>query len=215
MKYIKKLISCLIFLCLSASVLAQGAGVKVDGVTPMHEFLQENADSTIIFHFTSNWFHIPEWFILSKKGDTLTAYHYHAVPAYDQRIMLPEAVAIKLKIRLVNMRHVTVDINDYFNPIYMEKDTINRFWQNIIQLKPWQIKDDADEGGGCPVEKGKTHDDIFDAGGVIIHLITRNNIKKIYFYAPEFYQKECPRKGRRDVLELQRLFLSHFTPVTL
>lgn len=96
---------------------------------------------------------------LSKKGDTLTAYHYHTFPAYDQRIILPRAIAVKLIKRTVTMNHVTVDINDYFNPIYIKQDIIIRFWQTVMGLKPWEIKDDAQDGFGCPMVKGKAPND--------------------------------------------------------
>jgi len=215
MKVCIKLILCLVYTFFTGSAVAQQSQVNLDGVTPMHEFLQDNADSTIILHFNSNWTHIPEWFILSKKGDTLTAYHYHAFPAYDQRVVLPQAVALKLRKRLVNQHNVTVDINEYFNPVYFQQDTLSRFWQRANQLKPWQIKDDAQEGIGCPVVKGKEHTEIFDAGGVTVHLMTKDNVKKLYFYAPEFYQKQCPRMGRREMLALQGLFLSYFKPDAL
>jgi len=199
----------------TGSVVAQQPQVNLDGVTPMHEFLQENTDSTIAFHINANQAHIPEWFILSKKGDTLTAYHYRSFTGYDQRVILPHAVAIKLKKRLVNMTYITVDIKEYFNPIYIEKDTLSRFWQRVGQLKPWQIKDDVVEGIGCPQEKGKPRVEIFDGDGITLHLMTKDSIKKLYFYAPEFYQKQCPRNGRREMLALQRLFLSYFKPDTL
>lgn len=215
MKFIRTLIPCLIFMSLSTSVFAQDSAVQLVGVTPMHEFLQENTDSTIVFHINANVTHIPEWFILSKKGDTLTAYHYHSFTAYDSRIRLPQAVALKLKKRVVKIYYPTVDINEFFNPIYMEQDTIARFWQNITKLKPWQIKDDVAEGIGCPVVKGKARAEIFDADGITVHLMTKKQIKTLYFYAPEFYQRECPRKGRKEVLELQSLFLSYFIPLSL
>jgi hypothetical protein len=215
MKFMKALIPCLVFFHCSASVSARDTAVNRDGITPMHEFLRENADTTIIFRYTSNWIRLPEWFILSKKGDTLTAYSYQPHPFFDPRIELPEAMALKLKKRIVRIRSVSVDINDYFNPVYLDHDTIITFWRNVTLLNPWRIKDDAQEGTGCPVVKGKQRNYIFDAGGISVDLITKNEIRNISFYAPDFYQKECPRKGRAAILELEKYFLAHFSPFRL
>lgn len=51
---------------------------------------------------------------------------------------------------------------------------------------------------------------------ITVSLITKNEIKKISFYAPEFYEKECPgRKGRIEIIKIQAYFLSHFKPAEL
>ena len=52
---------------------------------------------------------------------------------------------------------------------------------------------------------------ISDGGDVHLYLLTKNEIKQLHFYAPDYYNEKCPgRKGRTTLLELMRLFDSNF-----
>lgn len=207
----------LAMICCSIKLYAQAPEDKIKAITPMHEFLKANMDSTIILQFNSNWIHSPEYFILSKKGDTLTAFKYQTLPAYDNRIVMPKSVASKLrKNRITQIFSTPIDINQYFNPQFIDPDSIRKLWNNLSSLHPWQMKDDAKDGLGCPLEKGKDPIQIYDGGGITLFLITKDDIKKLSFYAPGFYEKECPgRKGRQDILKIEQYFLTHFQPVKL
>lgn len=217
MRFLKTIYTSLIILCLSMSLFAQ---TQIDkqkdrDITPMHEFMKANMDSTIIYQSYSNWLHTPEYFMISKKGDTLTAYKYQSLYGYDNRIIVPNMMASKLDRRMAaNIFSIPVDINQYFNPIYINPDSIKKFWNNLIRLNPWQIKDDSIEGEGCPVIKGKDSPIIYDGGGITLFLVTKNEIKKLYFYAPRYFEKECKgRESREKILNIQQYFLSHFRHV--
>lgn len=183
----------------------------------MHEFMKANMDSTIIYQYNSSWLHTPEYFMISKKGDTLTAYKYQSLYGFDNRIIVPNAMKSKLGKRMAtNIYTIPVDINQYFNPIYINPDSIKNFWSNLISMNPWQLKDDKIEGVGCPVNNGGDSPMIYDGGGITLFLVTKSEIKKLYFYAPDYFEKECKsRKSREQVLKIQQYFLSHFKHVKL
>lgn len=81
----------------------------------------------------------------------------------------------------------------------------------LLELKPWKISDDAADGGGCPLVKGKGIMTIDDAGGVYILLVTRAAIKPLHFYALHDFENFCPgRKGGQAAIKLLELFGRQF-----
>ncbi|MBB6274085.1 hypothetical protein HDF26_004558 [Pedobacter cryoconitis] len=215
MKHIKNLY--LLFIIPFLMINSLSAQVKkntLSGITPMHEFLKANADTTFILQYTSNWMHTPEYLIISKKGDTISSYTYKSLPKVDKRINLPRAIGYQLNKRnTLDMYATTVDINLYFNPKYLSSDTLKQFWTSIVKLSPWQIKDDSIDGNGCPLTNdNKSRKTINDGGGIILDLITKNGIQRLNFYAPDFFEKEvCPgRAGRKSILGISKLFETYF-----
>ncbi len=183
----------------------------------MHNFMQTNADSTLILEFTSNWYHAPEFYLLSKKGDTLTCYTYKANK--NPRLFkpsAPEKIASAIyKNNIYNIYNAPVDINIYFNTFELEQTQVVQFWKDIMLLTPWELNDDSVDGHGCPVVKrndGIVEDNnIYDGGGIQLYLLTNDRIKVLDFYAPDFYVKICPeRKGRTNILKLSAHFKKVF-----
>lgn len=186
-------------------------------ITAMHNFMQANADSTLVFEFTSNWMHAPEYYLLSKKGDTLTCYTYKALKNFKSyQFLAPKKITAEIyKKNIYNILNAPVDINIYFNPFELKNDQITQFWKDVMFLNPWQLNDDSIDGEGCPVVKRKDgvveDNSIYDGGGIQLYLITKEQIKIKYFYAPDFYDKICPeRNGRKSILKISALFENAF-----
>ena len=79
-------------------------------------------------------------------------------------------------------------------------------WQNVLAHNPWKIKDDKVEGSGCPIGKGIRNLEISDGNGYNLALITKNEIKKLYFYEPGTYEQHCPgRDGRKAIIKIWAL----------
>jgi len=79
----------------------------------------------------------------------------------------------------------------------------------IKQEKPWLLVDDEIKGTGCPIDS-KSTPVIYDGGGINLYLITKSEIKLLYFYAPGYYEKYCKgRQGRKSVLKIQSLIRKH------
>lgn len=186
---------------------AQGLG----DITPMHTFLQKNSDTSILLEYNYSTIHTPEYFILSKKGDTISAYTYKVLPSIDKRIIVPHNIGYKIfKRNNFDIYNTVVDINIYFNPKYLSQDSLNKFWKEVNIFRPWQIKDDSIDGEACPEYTSEKY--ISDLGGISLYLVTKDEIKKLYFYGPKYFEEKlCPgRQGRKAILELEKLFLTYF-----
>lgn len=203
----------LLFIFLFVSMSKFLAAQQNKQITAMHKFMQANADSTLVLEFTSNWYHAPAYYLLSKKGDTITCYTYKELKSPKAfKFLAPKKItkAIYEK-NIYNIYNAPVDINIYFNPFEVEQGQVIKFWKDIMSLHPWGLNDDSIDGEGCPVVKRNDGvvelNDIYDGGGIKLYLITKDKIKVLDFYAPDFYVKICPgRKGRTNVLKLSELF---------
>jgi len=204
----------LIFSQMAINVFAQKISIVPQvNITPMHKYLQENADTTILMERMNYRINRPIYFIVSKVGDTISIYQYKQLKELDKRIMLPKAIAYKLyKRNRLNYLNEPADINIYFNPIYLNRDSSIFFWQSLLKQEPWQINDDSVDGESCPNAKNGYDKNVYDGGGISLYLITKNNIKRLYFYAPQYYEKEvCPgRKGRQAIIKIENLFKIYF-----
>lgn len=185
-------------------------------ITPMHKFMQANADSTIVLEFTTNWIHYPQYFLLSKKGDTLTCYVYKSNTKLNSSLS-PAPKKIRQQIIKNNSKIFSepVDINLYFNIYKMTSVQVKAFWDEVAALKPWTLKDDSTEGKGCPAAPHKNTEIedpvIYDGGGIRLSLITNTGIRFLEFYAPDYYEKNCPgRPGRIAINHISKLFQSNF-----
>lgn len=213
MKY--KKIQLLLFIILNFMVNSLHAQMKnnnISDISPMHEFLMKNSDTTFVLKYESNWLVAPEYLIISKKGDTITAYTYKSNPGIDKRIILPHSIAYALyKRNKFDIMKAAVDINFYFNPIYFPQDTLKMFWNSIMDVSPFKIKDDTIEGKGCPIINNKNQKRIDDGGGIALDLITKEGTKRLSFYAPEFFEEVCPgRNGRKSIITISKLFTRLF-----
>lgn len=180
---------------------------------PLHKFLQQNADSTVMFQRESNFIELPEYTILSKKGDTITAYKYSAPPKIDKRINLPSQIRKKLYQRdRLDLFLTPIDANFYFNPIYIEADSLNQFWLSVSKLEPWKIKYDIPD---WPIDKDGNKVQIYDGGYITFFLITKDNIKKVSYYAAHSYEKLMPgNKDRQKIIKMNDHFFHHFGPAS-
>ncbi|TCD08511.1 hypothetical protein EZ449_11750 [Pedobacter frigidisoli] len=183
-----------------------------DESTALYKFMQVNADSTIIVQYTGGWIDPPNLYLLSKKGDTLTCYMYKDVRKYSSINKVPRRIAATISSRLMMEIYKTpIDVNQFFNVFDIKPDTLIKFWREVSALKPWDIKDDSVDGGGCPLNKNVNSISIEDGLGIWVHLITKNNIKSLVFYEPDSFEKYCPgRKGRQSIIKFTKLFHSYF-----
>ncbi len=44
--------------------------------TPLHAFLQQHYDSTVVYHSGSSWYNAPNYIILAKDQDRVDAFTY-------------------------------------------------------------------------------------------------------------------------------------------
>lgn len=107
---------------------------------------------------------------------------------------------------------VPEDVNKFFNPYALKPHVTQAFWSALMEYHLWEIKDDQVEGEGC-INKLGLHGysvqdrNIYDGGSIQLSLITKDCVKVLDFYAPAFYEAQCPgRAGRKSVLAVAELF---------
>ncbi len=179
------------------------------GITPMHKFFQKHADSTYIIS-SANKFYI-EYKILSKVNDTISTYIYKTNTTLGPKLReIPKAFRDAFLENNGNLIYfIPVDINVFFQPTYLSLDSLKQFWEKSSKLKMWDVNDDKIDGEGCDVKQNGFA--ISDGGQIYLHLITKDKIKELFFYAPDYYNEKCPgRKGRKAILELSNLFTIYF-----
>lgn len=207
MKYI---IYLLVFCFFSLKVKSQ----PYIGITPMHKFFQQHADSTYIISSRGS-FDIPNYDIISKVGDTISAYTYKSDTKVGPKLReIPKVFRDTFLKKNANLIYVIpADINVFFQPKYLNVDSLKQFWIKSTKLKMWRVNDDKIDGEGCDILKNKdgSWNLISDGGAIYLHLITKDNIKELFFYAPDYYNKRCPgRKGRKAMLDFLDLFYMYY-----
>ncbi|TDG36794.1 hypothetical protein EZJ43_05795 [Pedobacter changchengzhani] len=192
-------------------------GQKTRNDVPLFKFLQQNADSTLAFEYVNNWIQKPDIMILSKKADTVSVYRYEDNRKFDQSGAMPKNIrdSVYSKNRM-NIFLTPITVNIYFNSIFLHTDSIHDFWNKANSMSPWQLLDDKmDNGEGCPITKKEKSNKqyIYDGGGITLYLITKKEIRPLYFYAPDYFeQKEMCRGNynRQTILKIAELFSHYF-----
>jgi hypothetical protein len=181
---------------------------------PLFEFFQQHADSTIILSHLQTIYDYPEYYIVSKTGDTINmyTYRYYAPIKTPGKVDVPKAIAQRVNKTNYEAMRALPDINALFQVKVVSKDTLNRLWNAISRERIWEIKDDKMDGKGCPIIPGKENVSLFDGGGPIFRLLTKEGSKELEFYAPNFFEEYCPgRKGRISAVRVEKLFKDYFT----
>ena len=179
------------------------------GITPLHKFFQKHADTTYIKTSSSQF--DPEYQILSKVGDTISAYTYKSNTKLSSKLKeIPRVFREAFLNKNGNLIHLTpVEINVFFQPKYLSTDSLKQLWIKTSELNMWDVKDDKIDGEGCDVKQNSFA--ISDGGQIYLYLITKGSIKELFFYSPDYYNEKCPgRKGREAILELNALFNAYF-----
>lgn len=186
--------------------------------------LQQYTDSTMVLEYTSNWIGPPSLYILSKKNDTLNAYTYRNI-FLDRKIRGEMIPGIRREMNPDDAYKIMItkpDINEFFHFYPIEKKAIHKFWAKLHKIAPWSLTDDSVNGFGCPPRKpeitkaGDTifrDENIYDGGGMRLYLITKEQIKMLDYYAPDFYIRICPgRKDREGILKIGKIFKEYIRP---
>ncbi len=194
---------------ISTSFFAKIASSQ-QSTNPIIDFLQRNADTTIAISRSTNWGIQYKTFYLSKKGDTINLYRYGE--NFNHKIRLPKKIRDSVYLASKDWEIGKLGINRFFTVININDNEVKTLWQKVTSQKPWQIKDDKHDGGeGCP-EYYTKEKYISDLGGISLYLVTKNEIKTLYFYAPKYLETEvCPsRLGRKAILKIEELFDKYF-----
>ncbi|WP_156166648.1 hypothetical protein [Pedobacter sp. BMA] len=175
----------------------------------MHLFFKQYADSTIILEFPKYEDDPAVYQVLSKDKGFVNGFKYQPIDTTYRNVsnrsksMAPEFFA-QLSARKMLYKLRPADINIFFKMTQTKTDSLKNLWQSITKMQLWRMQDDRDYPA-C--SEGSTFATVTDGGYIIIHLITRDKIKTLFYYAPEFYEEQCPgNEHRKNALNLAVLF---------
>lgn len=205
-----------IFVCTTHELRAQ----SVQKADSLFLRLQKHTDSTIIIEHQSNWLQSKKYYIISKKSDTLNVFTYRDVTAFDSRTGIISGIKQEMRGKdRHKILRLAPDINEFFHFYSMRKDTVKRFWNRLMSLKPSSLKDDSVFGKGCPPIPPKIDENgnkviidrnVYDGGSFLIFLITKDKIKTLHYYAPDYYYERCPEiKYRLSALQIANIFAEY------
>ncbi|MCX2573885.1 hypothetical protein [Pedobacter sandarakinus] len=179
------------------------------GVTPMHKFFQQYADSTIFIEYSTEGYDPPKYKVLTKTDDFANTFVYEAIDTTWYKISsIRKSTPIIFWNMLANkkilFKNLPADINIFFNIVPLPPDTTKKMWQEISKFTPWKLLDDKSYPECSAV--------IMDGGHSIMHLITKTEIKTLVYYAPYYYEEQCPgNKNRQGITGIERLFDRYIT----
>lgn len=181
-------------------------------VTPMHKFFQQYADSTIIREYRIEG-RPPIYRILTKTDNMVNSFCYEAIDTTWRKISSirkhsPVILWNMLSAKKTLFQDIPADINIFFNIAPINSDTTKKMWTDITKTKPWQLVDDRAFGYGC---KNVEDPVISEARPAIIHLITRQEIKTLFFMTPAYFEKLCPgNKYRQAFIKIDEIINKKF-----
>ncbi|MDQ0964629.1 hypothetical protein QFZ20_000032 [Flavobacterium sp. W4I14] len=181
-------------------------------ITPMHKFFQQYADSTIIREYRIVG-GPPIYRVLTKTDNMINSFCYEAIDTTWRNIssirkLSPVILWNMLSAKKTLFQDIPADINIFFNISIINSDTTKKMWTNITQTKPWQLVDDRIFGNGC---KNLEDPVISEVRPAIIHLITRQEIKTLFFMTPIYFEKLCPgNKYRQAFIKIDETIDKYF-----
>ncbi|WP_421944578.1 hypothetical protein [Pedobacter sp.] len=181
---------------------------QTKGITPMHKFFQKYADSTIIIEYDTDSYEPHPYRIISRAGKSVNTFSYEPIDnswktLSSSKKNFPTQLWYELLSRKTLYKNRQADINIFFNLVEINPDTSLRIWKDISKFKPWQLLDDKSYPECSNIA--------IDAGYSIMHLITKKEIKTLIYYAPYYYEEQCPgNKNRQGIVGIERLFEKNF-----
>lgn len=156
--------------------------------TPLHRFLQNNFDTTIIYLQSSSHYPLANYKIMTKKAGFINFFTYQSpYYGYSEGRIVPGGLFEKFINESQRFKATLPDTNRYFLPTTMPYNVINDIWHTVNAIV-WNLESDTSKGN-CYVDNDVETN---------YCLITKNNIKEIEFYSLTDKIKSCPPNTNRQ-----------------
>lgn len=151
--------------------------------TPLHAFLQQNFDSTVVFQSCSGSINSPDYLILAKYQGRPEFFTYRS--PYRQALghYFPGRLQQKFAEEERRFRAAPPDTNRYLLPQLVGSATLGGSWRLLNPSGLWELRGDQQlpkAASRCVIEDGEEN---------TFYLITRKSIRVARFYAPDFYEQ--------------------------
>lgn len=179
---------------------------RSSGITPMHKFFQQYADSTIIMEYPTDSYSATSYKIISNKDNFVNAFSYTPLDtsfysSFKLKNSFPVELWTQLMARKVMFKNKPADVNIFFNLIDIPTNKLNFLWESLAKLKPWKLEDDilCPPNDKFPVVSQDSYS--------IIHLISKKEIRTLVYVSPDYSEKRCPgNKNRQAIIAIEKLF---------
>ncbi|WBA43970.1 hypothetical protein [Hymenobacter canadensis] len=183
--------------CLLGLLGAQFPGWAQEAPTPLHAFLQQHYDSTIVYHVGSSWYNAPNYIILAKHRGGVDAFTY-ANPYRDGLgHYYPGQLVRHFSKEDTRFRATRPDTNRYLVPRAGDPAELRRAWQQLHPTRFWSVRGDGERPAtpaSCFIDDGPEH---------VFYLLDKRAIRVVRFYAPQELQ-DC-EDARQDPGRAQAL----------
>lgn len=170
----------LLFCCPKPLLAQQGK------ITPLHQFFQDNYDSTIIYHNWSSWYLAPNYIIIAKQKQNLYLFTYTSPYRKLQGRPIPGDLKKLYSEEESKFQKTIPDTNRYLLALNIRSQDLQKTWKQLNIHELWKIKSNrGDTANNCIVEDGDEN---------TFFLITETGIKITEFYSPSTYE-ECAGKN--------------------
>ena len=171
---------------------------------PLINAMQKYADTTFVLKINDvgGIVNLPMFYFLSKKDTLINIYYYGDL---TKGIKMPIEIERRLK-GLSKTDTTKANVNIRFSPQPIKNGEAKVFWNEMMTLKPWQLKDDETQQH-CPDKSIQ----LYDGSLITMFLITKVAVKQLKFYNPSFYESKCPgNKNRMAILKIQAIYKQFF-----
>lgn len=151
--------------------------------TPLHAFLQQHFDSTVVFQSRSGSTHAPDYLILAKYQGRLEFFTYRSPYRQVLGHYFPGRLQHKFAQEERRFRAAPPDTNRYLLPQLVGSATLGGSWHRLNPPGLWELQGDQ------PLPKAAPKCVIEDGEENTFYLITRKSIRVARFYAPDFYEQ--------------------------
>lgn len=167
----------LIFVSLIALALSAQCSAQYRPSDNLTQYLQQKLDSSIVYSAYSNWKLQLIFFVIGQKEGNVS-YHTYQRPGFESHLISDTCIHFKS-----------------FNPKIQ-----GEHWETLLRTNIWAInyiKKEPAKTNGKPASEPV----IFDGDEHDFYFITKNRIRKQYFYAPGFYNTHRPDKNLQTALK--------------
>jgi|GEM_PF-5006946 len=153
--------------------------------------LQQNFDYSVIQSFSSSEDTGPNYYILAKKGDSLTAWRYNKTGLGSGR----------------SRRNIKTDTT--LHQVEIGRGKLDSLLDIVLKNDLANVPSEAKDNYGCAFSGEKRM--IYDTDAVNFILITKQEHRVITFYAPDFFEEKCPGStARQTVIACAQAFMKTF-----
>lgn len=191
----------LVFLLLYAASSSAQQHKKLED-SPLIKFLQREFDSVLIHHRHGAWYFAPHFEIAVRFENKTTFYTYKS-PYLSHPRGASKTVSNYFIERQIQFGNTVPDTNNYFLRVNLNKENTYAFWLSASNAGAWKLQNFRDS---CRFT------DVYDDDSQMFILITKQAIRSVNYYAPEFYETCAPgHPMRQKALTVLDVFRKSFT----